>query len=47
MVVVHDNLVVGYWELITMKPGAGFSAPQDIATVKVAKERPEAKQQRN
>ena len=32
-------MVVGYWELIPMKSGAEFLALQDIATVRVAKEK--------
>ena len=45
--IVQENLVVGYWELIPMESGDEFSAPQDIATVRVAEERRPEKKQRN
>ena len=37
--IVRAKLVVGYWELIHMESGAELSAPQDIATVRVAEEK--------
>ena len=46
-VIVQEKLVVGYRELIPMESGAEFLAPQDTATVRVAKERSAAKKQRN
>ena len=46
-VIFQAKLVVGYWDLIPMESGAILSAPQDTATVRVAKERPAAKKQRN
>ena len=46
-VIVRENLVVGHWELIPMESGDEFSAPQDIATVRVAEERQESRKQRN
>ena len=45
-VIVRENFVVGYWELIPMESGAELSSPQDIATVRVTKEIPSAKNQR-
>ena len=38
-VVVQENLVVGYWELIPMESGDAFSALQDTSTVRVTEER--------
>ena len=46
-VIVREKLVVGYWELIPMEPGAEILAPQDTSIVRVAKERREAKKQSN
>ena len=46
-VVVQEKLVVGYWELIPMEPGAILSALQDTSAVRVAEEIPTAKKQRN
>ena len=46
-VIIQEKLVVGYLELIHMESGAGFLAPQDIGTVRVPKERPATKKQRN
>ena len=46
-VIVQEKWVVGYWELIPMESGAGLSAPQDTATVRVSEERQAAKKQRN
>ena len=46
-VIVQEKLVVGYWELIPMEPGAELLAPQDTSTVRVEEEIPTAKKQRN
>ena len=46
-VIVRAKLVVGYWELIPIESGDELLAPQDISTVRVAEERPEARKQRN
>ena len=40
-------MVVVYWELIPMESGYELLALHDIATVRVAEERPVAKKQRN
>ena len=45
--IVRAKLVFGYWELIPMESGDGFSAPHDKATVRVAEEIPPEKKQRN
>ena len=45
--IVRTKLVVGYWDFIPMISGAVFLSPLDTATVRVAKERLEAKKQRN
>ena len=45
--IVRAKLVVGYWGLILMESGAEFLAPQDKSTVRVAKEIPAAKKQKN
>ena len=46
-VTVQAKLVVGYWELISIKSGAEFSALQDTSTLRVEEERRAAKKQRN
>ena len=45
--IVQEKLVVGYWELIPMESGSGFSAPQETSTVRVAEKRLAAKKLRN
>ena len=46
-VIVQENLVGGYWELISIESGAEFLAPQDTSTVRVAEERLAENKQRN
>ena len=46
-VIFRAKLVFGYWEMILMESGAGFSSPQETATVMVVEERRAAKKQRN
>ena len=38
-VIFQSKLVVGYWELIPMKSGAGLLALKDTATVRVTDEK--------
>ena len=45
-VIVRENFVVGYWELIPIEPRAELSALQDTDTVRVTKEIPEENKQR-
>ena len=45
-VIVIAKLVVGYWDLIPMESGTGFSVPNDTYTVRVETEIPTAKKQR-
>ena len=46
-VIFQAKLVVGHWELIPVESGAEFPALQDTATVRVAKQIPSEKKQRN
>ena len=46
-VIVREKLVVRYWELIPMEPGAELLAPQDTATVRISEERRAGKKKRD
>ena len=47
-VIIQSNLVVGYWELISMESGAELLAPLETSIVRVAEEtRTEKKQSYN
>ena len=46
-VVVQENLVVGYWELIPMESWDELLDPHDTATVRVSEERRAGKKKRN
>ena len=45
-VTVQAKLVVGYWELVPMEPGADNSPEHDTATVNKELEEPEEKRNR-
>ena len=46
-VVVQENLVVWYWELIPVERWDELLAPQDTATARVAEERLAGKKKKN